>query len=343
MIFYDFKSGLNQQQSHSRLQADFGNEASSRTTIYDWFAEFRRGRRSLEDDPHSGCPAEATTGVQVAAVQRLVEEDGRVTVLQIAEEVGISSGNVSSILRKSLGLRKVSARWVPHMLTEEQKQKRVHWCHFMLEKFDGGRSNAVWDIVSGDETWVYCFHPETKQQSQQWIPIGQRPPQKFLRSRTVAKQMIAMFVRRAGHVATITLVTQSTVTSAWYTTECLPRVLAAVAERRPQTRHRGLLLHHDNAAAHRAAATQDFLNGERIQQLDHPPYSPDLAPCDFFVFLFVKSKLCGMRFNTPDLAVKAFLEHIEAIPQLEWASMFQKWFHCMQNCIDTAGEYFEKM
>jgi len=167
MIFYDFKSGLNQQQSHSRLQAVFGYEAPSRTTVYDWFGEFRRGRRSLEDDPRSGRPAEATTGVQVAAVQRLVEEDGRVTVLQIAEEVGISSGSVSSILHKSLGLRKVSARWVPHMLMEEQKQKRVHWCHFMLEKFDGGRSNAVWDIVSGNETWVYCFDPETKQQSQQ--------------------------------------------------------------------------------------------------------------------------------------------------------------------------------
>ena len=46
---------------------------------------------------------------------------------------------------------------VPHMLTEEQKQKRVHWCHFMPDKFDGGRSNAVWDIISGDETWVYCL------------------------------------------------------------------------------------------------------------------------------------------------------------------------------------------
>ena len=97
----------------------------------------------MEDDPSSGCSAEATTGVQVAAVQRLVEEDGRVTVLQIAEEVGISLGSVSSMLHKSLGLRKASTRWVPHMLTEEQKQKRVHWCHFMLDKFDGGRSNAV--------------------------------------------------------------------------------------------------------------------------------------------------------------------------------------------------------
>jgi len=129
----------------------------------------------LEDDPLSRCPAEATTGFQVAAVQTLVKEDGRVIVLQIAEEVGISSGSVSSILHKSFGLSKVSARWVPHMLTEEKKQKRVHWCHFMLDKFDGRRSNAVWDIVSGDETWGYCFDPKTKQQSQQWIPIGQRP------------------------------------------------------------------------------------------------------------------------------------------------------------------------
>ena len=113
MIFYDFKSGLNQQQGHSRLQAAFGDEAPSRTTIYDWFAELRRGRRSLEDDPRSGRPAEARTSVQVAAVQRLVEEDGRVTVLQIAEEVGISSGSVRNILDKSLGLSKVSARWSP--------------------------------------------------------------------------------------------------------------------------------------------------------------------------------------------------------------------------------------
>ena len=125
-------------------------------------------------------------------------------------------------------------------------------------------------------------------------------------------QMIAVFVSRVGHVTTIPLVIQRTVTSAWYVRGCLPLVLATVAKRRPRTRHRGLLLHHDNAAAHRAAATQEFLHAGRVHQLEHPPYSPDLAPCDFS---FAKSKLRGARFDTSDLAVDAFLEYIEAIPQ----------------------------
>ena len=124
MIFYDFKSGLNQQQSHYRLQATFGDEAPSQATIYDWFAEFRRGRSSLEDNPLSGRPAAAATDLLVAAVQKLVEEDGRVTVLQIAEEVGISSGSVSNILLNSHGSSKVPARWVPHLLRRSKSRGR---------------------------------------------------------------------------------------------------------------------------------------------------------------------------------------------------------------------------
>ena len=124
MIFYDFKSGLNQQQSHYRLQATFGDEAPSQATIYDWFAEFRRGRSSLEDNPLSGRPAAAATDLLVAAVQKLVEEDGRVTVLQIAEEVGISSGSVSNILLNSHGSSKVLARWVPHLLRRSKSRGR---------------------------------------------------------------------------------------------------------------------------------------------------------------------------------------------------------------------------
>ena len=81
----------------------------------------------MEDDPRSGRPAEATISIQVAAVQRLVEEDGRVTVLQIAE-VGSSSGSVSSILHKFLGISKVSAGWfqLNKVAVKAGRSKSIH-------------------------------------------------------------------------------------------------------------------------------------------------------------------------------------------------------------------------
>ena len=77
----------------------------------------------MEYNPLSGRPAAAATDLLVAAVQKLVEEDGRVTVLQIAEEVGISSLSVSNLLLNSLGSSKVSARWVPHLLRRSKSRE----------------------------------------------------------------------------------------------------------------------------------------------------------------------------------------------------------------------------
>lgn len=343
MIFYDFKSGLSQPQCLDRLRSAFGDASPSRTTVFEWYAEFRRGRCSLEDEVRSGRPVEATTDENVAAIQAIVEEDARVTVAQLEVAVGISSGSVRSILHNKLQLHKVCARWVPHQLTESQKTARVEWCQNMLARFDGGRSRGVWELVSGDETWIYCYDPETKQQSAQWTKVGGPPPQKFRRERSVAKQMVAVFVAKTGHVTTIPLEEQRTVTGKWYAANCLPKVMDAVAERRPRTRTRGMLLHHDNAPAHKAQVVVDFLASEHIQEVGHPPYSPDLAPCDFFVFPNVKRLMRGVRYESPKEAVDAFRELIESLPSSSWSSCWTKWFERMQLCIDCNGDYFEKL
>ena len=90
MILYDYKSGLTQHESIDRLHAAFGDHAPSRTSVFEWFAEFRRGRRSLDDAPRSGRPVEVTTEDKVAAVRAMVEEDARVTVAQLTRIIGIS-------------------------------------------------------------------------------------------------------------------------------------------------------------------------------------------------------------------------------------------------------------
>ena len=70
----------------------------------------------------------ATTEDYVAAVKAMVEEDARVTVAQFALDLGISSGSDITILHEKLSYSKVCARWVPHMLTEDQKRVGVDWC-----------------------------------------------------------------------------------------------------------------------------------------------------------------------------------------------------------------------
>ena len=60
-------------------------------------------------------------------------------------------------------------------------------------------------------------------------------------------------------------------------------------KRRPATGLRGLCLIHDNAPAHKCVLVQNFLKGEKVVQLSHPPYLPDLSPCDrLFPISFTK-------------------------------------------------------
>ena len=288
MMWYDFLSGKSPHQCLENLAYCFGKQAPSRSTVFKWYGEFRAGRRSLNDDVRCGAPATAVTPENVIRARQLIKENPRITYVELQHSLGVLSGSVNTILHEHLQVRKRCARWVPQNLSDEQKATRVEWCQYMLQKFDGGRSRRVWDIVTGDETWLYCFDPETKQQSSVWVFPDEDPPVKFKRSRSSSKQMVASFFTKTGHLITVPLEERKTVTSDWYVTNCLPKVMEAWCQRRPRTATRVMLLHHDNAPAHTATRTLEFLDENGIQLVTHPPYSPDLAPCDWFLFPFVK-------------------------------------------------------
>lgn len=108
--------------------------------------------------------------------------------------------------------------------------------------------------------------------------------------------MVASYIAKTGHITTIPLEERRTVTADWYVHQCLPQVLHAVRTRLPKS---GITLHHDNAPAHTAAATREFLASEGVQLMSHPLYSPDLAPCDFFLFPHVKKQLRGAVMTVP--------------------------------------------
>lgn len=342
MIFYDYKRGLTYDQSHQNLVAAFGDNSPSLSTISYWFREFKRGRCTLEDEPRPGRPAVAVCAENIIATEKLIKENRNITHRDIQEELGIGSSAVDIILHKHLGVRKLASRWIPHLLTEEQKQARVDWCRFMLEKFDGGSSKQVFNIVTGDESWIYNYDPETKQQSTVWVFEKEEMPTKVIRGKSANKKMIAAFFRCSGPVAVIPLEDRKTVTADWYTEVCLPQVFEKLCSDRPRSGLRGILLHHDNATPHTAAKTLNFLHESGVQLVTHPPYSPDLAPNDFFLFPLIKKTMRGKRFPDANAAVAEFQRILDDLPKKEFSACFEKWFQRMKKCIMAKGEYFEK-
>jgi len=84
------------------------------------------------------------------------------------------------------------------------------------------------------------------------------------------------------------------------------------------------------------------LDSKELQILAFPPYSPDLAPCDFYLFPKIKDILRGKRFDDEEEAVKAFEEEIRKLKSKDWQGCFDVWFGRMRSCVDLKGEYFEK-
>ena len=84
------------------------------------------------------------------------------------------------------------------------------------------------------------------------------------------------------------------------------------------------------------------MSTQNIDLMSQPPYSSDLAPNDYFLFPYVKNKMKGQHFSTPDGALDAFRMYVLEISQSERQKCFDNWFKRMQKCIDLNGEYFEK-
>ena len=115
-----------------------------------------------------------------------------------------------------------------------------------------------------------------------------------------------------------------------------------LAEKRPGKLHRRVLFHHDNAPAHSAGKTQALLHEFRWEIIQHPPYSPDLAPSDFFLFPNLKKSLKGIQHSSvADVKQAALTWFTSQGPQF-YADGLKGWYQRLQKCIDLEGSYVEK-
>ena len=125
---------------------------------------------------------------------------------------GIHSSSVLNILRERLGLRKICARWVPHLLTDGQKQSRVRLASQVIEKYDKCDPRRLEEIVTEDDTWIYHFQPDSKAKNKVWVSSEGDRPVIAHRCKTSNRMLYAVFFDSKGPVLHIPVPKGSSVT-----------------------------------------------------------------------------------------------------------------------------------
>ncbi len=243
----------------------------------------------------------------------LVQEDRRVTVRQVAQKCSMSLDSAWKIMKTDKHLEKLAPKVVPHLLSDDQKQFRKTISERNLELIRGEES-LIDRIVTTDESWIFSYDPRTKQADMEWTPPEDPRPVKVRRSRSQSRTRLTVFFDSKGIVYT-EFKDEGTVTSEIYI-QTLRKFREAMRRKCQDTwNNQSFLLLQDNAPAHVSNMALDYFHRVKMTLLSHPPYSPDLAPCDFWLFPMLKKQIRGHRFQSLDDLKTTVVRTLRATPQ----------------------------
>ena len=126
-----------------------------------------------------------------------------------------------------------------------------------------------------------------------------------------------------------------------YYAKLLRELRQAIKSKQPGKLTKGVLLHQDNASAHNSLVAMSAVHDCGFELIDHPPYSPDLAPSDYFLFPNLKKHLAGKRYETDDV-ISAVEDFFEGQEENFYATGIRELQHRWKKCVDRRGDYVEK-
>jgi len=179
VIKFFFLQGKALKEIHTILTETLGEHAPSYATVKNWVAQFKHGNFSTCNAPRLGQPKTVTTSEIIDQIHELILEDRWILAKSVAKQLGISRERVGSIIHEDLDMWKLSAQWVLKCLNVDQKRQCCQSSEQLLEFFWCDLNGFLLQLVAMDETWLYHYDPETKQQSVEWRHSGSLCPKKF--------------------------------------------------------------------------------------------------------------------------------------------------------------------
>ena len=228
-----------------------------------------------------------------AELESLLDEDSCQTQEALALTLGVTQPAISHRL-KSLGMIQKQGNWVPYELTPRNVERRFFTCEMLLARHK--RKGFLHRIVTSDEKWIHYDNPKKKKS---WGPPGHASTSTAKPNIHGKKLMLCIWWDQLGVVYYELLKPNETITGALYRTQ-LMRLSRVLKEKRAHyySRHDKVILLHDNARPHVAAPVKTYLETLNWEVLSHPPYSPDIAPSDYYLFRSMAHGLSEQHFTS---------------------------------------------
>ena len=183
---------------------------------------------------------------------------------------------------------------------------------------------------------MHIFEPQRRTNNKQWKRKDKKK-RLYIAKRTISskKMLFAIFFNSSGQVVQVPCPSGHTVTGRFYKNSVLKKVKEFYNKKRPRKGWSGVHLLHE------CEVVKSFLASEKVKVLNHPPYSPDLSLCDFFLFPRLKKMLSGNKYTSRSSLGSAIYQCLQQIPKEDSLSAFRDWVKRLQKCVSVKGEHFE--
>lgn len=275
---------------HQSLTKALGDKALPKSTVERWMAKFRKGEFDVEEHRGGDRSDKDVKAERIEMVRNCFDEERHWSLRSLASRLNIPKSTLAAIVKDDLKMKKVLGKWVPRQLTEEQRQLRVFAARTNLTIYNKTKE-ILKRTVSIDETWVSLYMEPDRHQARAWHfpgePVEQIPAQNIHGE----KRMLIMAMSSDG-IAFWELLPEKTTVNGQIYRDFLKRHLRKwLGSRRIDL----LWLHHDNARPHKHQMVREFIEENKINLWNQPPYSPDISPLDYGCFALLKRKLRGIR------------------------------------------------
>ena len=224
-MLFQFDSQENEKNAAKAarsIRALYGDDALGDNTCWRWFTRFSSGDRDLNDKERTGRPVEADDDL----LEELLEEDPRRSTRELALMLSVSQPTVCNRLH-ALGKVQKVGKWIPHELSEVNISQRLSICASLASRQK--KKSFLWQIVTGDEKWLYYDNPVWKKQ---WVSPDQAPIATPKRELHGKKVMLCVWWDQKGIIYWELLEPRQTVTADLYSKQ-LMRLSEVLQRKRP--------------------------------------------------------------------------------------------------------------